>query len=400
VNRPVAERPRVALLAATVEPRNAVPRVVAEHVRRLHSEVDFVVVSHELDPSLRPLVAEWRRVPTLGRRSLRGRQAAFFLAAPWRLRGVRADLVHSVMMLVPSRVDLASVHWCYAAVNEAGAAGANGRFRVMQRFATLVERWCFTRRAHVLGAVSSRSRADLQRLFPGARVELIPNGVDHGRFRPDGERRAEIRKREGVAEDEIVVLYVARLGNAKGLPFLIEGFARAHDTVERKARLWVVGGGDRERFERLAALHGVAERTHFFGFQDEVVPFFQGADIFALPSLREEFSLVVVEAAASGLGIVASASSGVAEDIVGADEGGLIVAPDPAAVGAALAKLIEDDDLRARFGLVARRRSADYTWERSAAALLGVYRRLLAEAPATTAASTAPPNFGRGRDRA
>jgi glycosyltransferase involved in cell wall biosynthesis len=355
-------RPRVALVAQAVAERYAVPRVLAEQIKRLHEEIDFVVVSGYLDPAVRPFVREWRRVPMALPRSARFRQASLFVWVPWLLRGVDVDLVHTTMALVPSRVDLASIQWCYDAVGEAVPGTP-----LASRSAAVVERWCFTRRTRALAAVSERSRADFERRFGGIRVELTPNGVDHDRFAPNAEVRAAVREREGVGPDEVVVLFVGGSWRRKGLLELAEGFVQARSRTP--ARLWILGRGD-------PTLLPADERIRVFGYQEDVVPFYQAADVFALPSRYEEFALVSLEAAASGLPLVLTPING-SDELVGDGHAGVAVDPQPASIAAALTRLIDDPELRGRLGAAARERALGYTWDRSAAALLDVYRSLL-----------------------
>ena len=95
-----------------------------------------------------------------------------------------------------------------------------------------------------------------------------------------------------------------------------------------------------------------------------------------LPSAYEAFSLVFLEAAACGLPLVVPPISG-AKEIVGGDEGGLLVQRSVASVSAALARLAADPGLRSALGAEARRRAQLYTWDRSAASVTDLYSRLL-----------------------
>lgn len=369
-------RPRVALVAYTIGFNYAIPRIVAEQIARLHREVEFVVVSAWLAEELRDLV-EWRRVPTL-ERSARLRHGSFILAAPFVLRRVRADLVH-VFLVLPSRADIAAVQWCFAGFYEAAGHTREGNrlSGLARRLAIMTERWCYTRRVHTLAAASRASKRELERLFPGTPVALVQNGVDPGHFRPDAGARAELRAAEGLADDDVVVLFVGGDWARKGLAAAIGGVAESERLGAAPACLWVLGKGDESRYRELARRHGVEDRIRFFGFRADTVPYYRAADIFVLPTFYEHFPLVSLEAAATGLPIVGTRANGL-EQLIGEDETGLAVEPDAASVGAALARLVADTALRSRLGQAARERAASYTWDATAQSLLALYRELLA----------------------
>ena len=369
-------RPRVALVAHDVSGQQGSGRVIRELVLRAHEEIDFVIVSRGLADDLRSLV-EWRRAPAPDR-PYRLKFSAFFLTGALRLALTRADLVHlhTTGPLVPNRSDLTSVHFIRAGFFEAaeifGPNGISRRRRISPRLHLALERWC-NRRARMLAAVSEGSKRDLERFFPGIPVIVSPNGVDADRFRPDLEARHELRAAEGISAEDVVALLVANSWSQKGLGVTIEALALAGTAA---LQLWVVGYGDEGRYSALAEAHGVRDRVRFFGLRRDIERFYQAADLFVLPSLYEQASLAAWEAAASGLPVVATPVSGMAE-IVGDEEGGLLVARDPDAVGRGLARLASDAELRRRMGGEARRLAAGYTWQRSVESILAAYRDLL-----------------------
>ena len=363
----------MALVAHEVSGEQGSGRVVRELVLRARDRVDFVVVARELAEELRALV-EWRRVRAPAS-PYRTKLAVFFALGAIEVARARADLVHlhTIGPLVPNRCDLNSVHFIRAGFFEAaGIFGPDGlpRLRRLSPSAHLaLERWC-DRRARLLAAVSEGSKRDLERFFPGMPVVVTPNGVDAERFSPDPAAREELRRAEGIGQDEVVALVVANSWSQKGVGVAIEALAAA------PGRLWVVGYGDAERYGARAAQAGVAERVRFFGTQTDVAPFYRAADVFLLPSLYEQASLAACEAAASGLPLVVTPVSGM-EELVGAEEGGLFVERNPVAVAQALSRLAEDGALRARMGEAARRRAVEFTWERSVESILAAYERLL-----------------------
>jgi glycosyltransferase involved in cell wall biosynthesis len=148
--------------------------------------------------------------------------------------------------------------------------------------------------------------------------------------------------------------------------------------------LWVVGQGREGRFRSLARELDVADRVRFFGRRLDVERFYQAADVFVLPSLYETFSLAAHEAAASGLPLVATRVSGVA-DLIGDGEAGVLVERNASDVARALASLAVDPERRSQLGRVARARASEFTWGRSVDGVAALYRDIVAESGAVRA---------------
>ncbi|WP_319245354.1 glycosyltransferase family 4 protein [uncultured Propionivibrio sp.] len=141
-------------------------------------------------------------------------------------------------------------------------------------------------------------------------------GVDLARFRPDPVARAALRAETGVADVEPVFLFVGRLVRDKGVFDLVEAFA-ALSVKHEQWELWVVGP-DEEGLQ--AALQADGERlgARIRWFGPTLVPerYMAAADVFVLPSYREGFGSVIIEAAACGIPSIAYRIDGVIDAIV------------------------------------------------------------------------------------
>lgn len=376
----MTSRPTVALVAHAVHDRGGMERSFLELVRRTHGEIRYVVLASELDEQARGLV-EWRRI-RVPRRPILLKSACFALVAGLRLTRVRSDLRHTMGAVVPNRVDVATVQFCSAGFRSASGRLAPGELPSLRRLNTALYRLfgiAFERlvyrpgRVRVLAPVSRGVAKELERHYPGIRTEVTPNGVDAGRFAPDGRARASLRHAAGIADDSFVALFVGGDWDRKGLGIAIQGFGAA---AIAGSELWVVGAGEEARFAALAARQGVGIR--FFGPRADAERYFAAADVFVLPTLYETFSLVAYEAAAAGLPLVATPVSGIDELL---DSGaGLAVSRDAAAVALALGRLAADPELRAELGRTGREHVARFGWERSAESVLAIYRSLGAPA--------------------
>jgi colanic acid/amylovoran biosynthesis glycosyltransferase len=149
------------------------------------------------------------------------------------------------------------------------------------------------------------------------------------------------------------LLFVGRLVAAKGLPILLEALAALED-----AQLQVAGDGpDRKMLEDLARSLGIANRVEFLGYQSQakVRELLSKADVFALSSFAEGVPVVLMEAMAAGIPVVATRIAGIPE-LVRHEENGLIVSPgDSAGVAAAIRDLLDDPDLRNRYARAGRK---------------------------------------------
>ncbi|MFH1850635.1 MAG: glycosyltransferase family 4 protein [archaeon] len=133
------------------------------------------------------------------------------------------------------------------------------------------------------------------------RAVVTPNKVDLERYK-DLPSREEIRKKLGWKD--FVFLYVGRFANQKNVLRLLEAFSRVPN-----AKLVMVGDGElKHKLESQVQKYGISERVDFPGFikNTRVAEYMIGADCFVLPSLTEGFGIVLIEAQAAGLPIIAS----------------------------------------------------------------------------------------------
>jgi UDP-glucose:(heptosyl)LPS alpha-1,3-glucosyltransferase len=385
--RPLTERsgrrPTIALIAHGVHDQGGMERACAELVRRASDRYQFVVYASELDPRLRGSVT-WKRI-VVPQRPFPLKYVAFYVIAGVRLLWSSADLSHSIGAIVPNRVDVAVLQFCHAGFLERTGSLAPPDRTLPRRINTTIARFLALGaerrsyrpgRVQLLAAVSAGVEGELHAHYPRVPTRVAPNGVDADRFRPNPDVRQEMRMAEGIGPAEVVALFLGGDWDRKGLGVAIDGLARASSELEARILLWVVGCGDERRFRSIADRKDVGDRVSFFGARSDPERFHQAADIFVLPTLYEAFSLAMLEAAASGLPLIAPPVNGI-EELIGDGEAGVVVERTPESVGRALARLASDPDLRARLGTAGRRRALEYTWERSVEAMLAVYGELL-----------------------
>lgn len=177
------------------------------------------------------------------------------------------------------------------------------------------------------------------------RVIAIANGIDTGRFQPaDADARASLRSELRLATDTPVIGTVGRLNWAKDQATLLRAFAELRSTHSRAA-LVLVGGGELESGLRaLADALGIADAVHFLGDRSDVSRLLRGFDVFALSSIREGYSIALLEACAAALPIVATDVGGNREIVRENINGHIVPAGDAPALAVALSSLLAAPD--------------------------------------------------------
>lgn len=375
---PAHNRPRVAVVAHDVHWEGGQERALAEMIDRLCDHVEFHVVSGSLDGRLAGRV-EWHRV--------RGLRRPFALWFPWFwiratriLNSMDTGLVHSCGAIHGARSDLVmlqfSHHGYVAHTGSWTPPGVRGvrwlQYVVLRAMALVGERWCYRpSRLRMFAAVSPRTAEEARTHHVGIGVQVVPNGVDLDRFKPDARARADLRNEMGISDAVTLVLFVGGDWERKGLAPLIE----ALPDLDACVHLWVVGSGDTASYKTLAERCGVRGRVRFVGPRTDVERWYAAADVFCLPTEYETFSMVTYEAAASGLPIVATRVAGI-EDLIVDGETGWFVDQSAESIAERLRDLNERPAAGRAMGLGASVRAQDYGWGVVADRTLDLYERL------------------------
>ncbi|MCI0344410.1 MAG: glycosyltransferase family 4 protein [Chloroflexi bacterium] len=268
-----------------------------------------------------------------------------------------------ILLRMSNSVNIATFH-AYSGWSFSYQMGA----RLMGRYA---------RRLHGRIAVSAAARHFIDRYFPGD-YKVIPNGVDLERFR----RAVPIARWQDGTRN---LLFVGRFESRKGLLELLKAY-RLLRRAGCQCRLLVVGSGPQEREARRYLMTRRMGGVVFLGraSDEERDALFKTADVYISPATgRESFGIVLLEAMAAGAPIVCSDIHGY-KGVVRRGREALLVPPKkPKAIAAAVARLLSDDELRARMGASGMARAEEFSWERVTAKVDDYYgfviRRLAAQ---------------------
>ena len=223
-------------------------------------------------------------------------------------------------------------------------------------------RFTYSRVTRVLAIseVIHRNVLDTTPMAP-ERVVTLHDAIDAGEFSPEKGRGAVVREEFGYSKENIVVGFVGRFSPGKGHEELLRA-AAAIARVRPHVRFLVAGeaSAGEEAYEqeirKLCASLGIEGAVTFAGFRRDIPDVMASFDVLAFPSHAESFGVVLIEAMAMELPVVSTNCDGVL-DIVVEGETGLYVPPRaPEELARALLRLIDDADLRARFGHAGRKR--------------------------------------------
>jgi len=238
---------------------------------------------------------------------------------------------------------------------------------------------------HVL--VDSRSQREFliaNRVVAASKSAVLAEGsicgVDGERFRPDGAARSRVRAAVGVADDAVLFLYLGRLSKDKGVFDLAFAFARL---AQRHAAICLVlVGPDEERLGKQIkeTVVACADRVRIIDHTDRPEDYMAAADVFCLPSHREGFGQVAIEAAAAGLPVIASRIYGIVDAVVDRETGLLHPPADVEVLRSHMETLLVQPDLRRKLGGAGRSRALrDFSTRRVTQALLEFYAGITAK---------------------
>lgn len=336
-----------------------------EHIAAMGEVYDVTVVANTGHPSfLSEQGINAKVVPVGIERAISPWRDIKALLALWRLfRRERFDIVHSV---TPKAGLLAMLAGRLAAI----------RFRIHiftgQVWATRrgFSRWLLKSMDRLLAASATHLLADSfsQRQFLveqqitsadklGVLADGSISGVDLQRFRPNGERRVDIRKQLQIGDGDLLLLFLGRLNRDKGVIDLAAAFARVADDCPQLHLLLVGPDEAGIKAEMTRNLGKFTDRTHFVDYTDRPESYFAAADIFCLPSYREGFGSVIIEAAACGMPAIGSRIYGISDAIREGETGLLFPAGDVPALATAIRRLAGDPSLRKEMGVQAMQRA-------------------------------------------
>ena len=246
-------------------------------------------------------------------------------------------------------------------------------------------------------AVSPRLAARGREWLPADRLVEIPNGIDLARFAPvDPEQRRLLRRALELPKDALLVLFVGYFSQDKGPQRIFQAWRTIAEAFPRCHILFVgatrPGHGEIDpslapSIRDASALLGLSERVHLIERSARIEAYYQTADLFAFPSVREAMPMALLEAMAAGLACVAIRLPQATDALIDHGVSGWLTDTHPDNLVDALRTLLPDAQRRAAMGRAARQTAARYDIAHAARAHLALYDALLSR----RGGSTTPP---------
>jgi len=324
------------------------------------------------------------RLPVSGWPTELLRNQVFALRSAWWLLRHRRqlDLVHVNGCITLGRADVNAAHFVHSAWLRSPHHTSRVRrdaYGLYQYLYTRLNAWLERRayrRATRVVAVSEQVRRELRSIgVAGERLRVIANGVDIEEFRPAAPARGELGLPPGP-----LLLFVGDIKTPrKNLDTLLRALLEVPE-----AQLAVVGRTEGSPYPEMARTLGVDARVRFLGYRRDVARLMQAADVFVFPSRYEACSLVLLEAVASGLPVIAARTTGGTE-LLTSDCSVLIDDPGSAAQLAAAIRRIGASPVQLEAMRRAARALAEaHTWSAMAAAYLKLYAEIATQRSGTT----------------
>jgi len=251
--------------------------------------------------------------------------------------------------------------------------------------------WVGSRRvlddAAAIICVGEEERAQTARHYPQKKVVHLPNGVDPERFaKGDGDA---FRSLHGIPHNAFVVLTVGRIDPQKNQLLLLKVFpqlCRVHSALHGLIIGPVTNEPYHDKLVQEMKGQGIADRiTVIAGLESSsqaLVDAYHAADVFLLPSIHEPFGIVILEAWAAGLPVVASRVGGIPSFVVSGEDALLFEVEDERTLLDAFQTLVRDPDVGARIAHNGRQKARnEYSWDRVTERLVAIYEEAVRENP-------------------
>ena len=216
----------------------------------------------------------------------------------------------------------------------------------------------------------------LRRIGVQTQIKKVPTGIKIADFK-NGDP-AWLRQRYQIAPGDKILLFVGRLGQEKNIGLLLESFLLVNNEINNTTLVLVGGGPEAEELRTKANKLGLAGKVIFTGTLSppEVINCYAGSDLFVFTSVTETQGIVIAEAKAAGLPVVAVGANGVSEMVENGLDG-YLTEPEPVQFADRICLVLKNDNLREDLGRKARLSAEELSSTNCTIRLLCCYSALL-----------------------
>ncbi len=249
------------------------------------------------------------------------------------------------------------------------------RLNIQDVLSPLIEEYNLGKCKRVV-ATSNGLKKEIMKFYKIAsgKITVIPNGVNIEKFKPDKKKRVQLRKLLKIGANDFVLLFVGRNLKRKGLKYVIGAL---HMIDDKKIKLVVCGGDDAEHRD-LVHQSGEDERVIFVSDVKNIEDYFAMADLFVFPTFYEGFSFATLQAASSGLPIIATIANGTDDLIKNGENGYLLKTRTAEEISQKIKTLLNRPSLRKSMGKNARKTAVErFSWDVVAKKLIETFEETI-----------------------
>lgn len=207
-------------------------------------------------------------------------------------------------------------------------------------------------------------------------VYLVYNGVNKNKFEKENQKIISIKNKLNIDHNKLILTFVGSFNKRKGLDILIEACSKIINQVP-DFEINLVGEGNEEWLNKVINKSKLKEKINIFPFQDPY-DFYNISDIFVLPSRKEGFPLVVVEAMLMEIAVIRSNTSGAADQIIDGKDGFVFESEDVEELSVKLKRLMNDKQLRKTFAERGHQKALkNFTAQKMSNKTLAVYKETI-----------------------
>lgn len=363
---------------------NATAYILAEYAKLPDLEVDLVTSSVDSEFHLEQIGANIRvhKLP-IGKNSanLHFQSQVDLLIYMWKawwfsrklIQKEKYNLSHSFFTVPCGLISLVH-YWLYdlpyvVSLRGSDVPGYSDRFGFVYQWLSPLFGYIWQKAAAVVSN-SEGLRELALKTRPQQAIDIIYNGIDVVEFRPETSRRP--------VDKFILTPGASRVTARKGLNYLIEAVAQLAPQYPQ-LQLRIMGdGNERENLEALVKQLKLEKSVEFLGRvpHEKVLPYYQEASAFVLPSLNEGMSNAMLEALATGLPLIATDCGGSKELITEGENGLFIRMADAKDIAEKIERLLRDAELVKKMGAHSRARAEELSWKKVAKKYYDVYQKI------------------------
>jgi len=208
-------------------------------------------------------------------------------------------------------------------------------------------------------------------------IEVIYNAVDLEAFKPDAAARKRLRREYDLADDDIVLGFVGRLHEVKGVDLLLEAMAILLKQSQRYRLLLLGHGPDQSALEKRARQLDIRQHVTFLGLRENVAEIMNTFDIGVVPSRQESFGISALELMRAQVSLVSSNVEGLAEFVLHEENALVPSSLTPEKIAECVEQLVHDPSLQDKLVQAAFRSTEKFGIENHIRSIEQVYRKVL-----------------------